>query len=146
LADRVRKLKEKGEIKKQMKRLIGMVVALVGAVTLVFGIVFIIQSNSGKQMVADEINPIALSDLNSKYDSVKASQIKQMVTEEPNIQAGKAAPSVVYDYLSAQRALLGLAKSNIMLAQFVMLSGIVDIILGLGLILGGIVSLRKSTT
>lgn len=128
-----------------MKRTIGMVVALVGVACLVFGIIFIIQSNSAKQMVADEISPIALSDLNAKYDTVKAAQIKQMAAEEPNIQAGKAAPSVMYDYLSSQRALLGLAKSNALTAQSVMMNGILDLVIGIGLLLGGMVMMRKST-
>lgn len=122
-----------------------MVVALVGVACLVFGIVFIVQSNSAKKMVADEISPIALSDLNAKYDTVKAAQIKQMAAEEPNIQAGKAAPSVMYDYLSSQRALLGLAKSNVLTAQSVMMNGILDLVIGIGLLLGGMVMMRKST-
>jgi len=127
-----------------MKRTIGMVVALVGVACLVFGIIFIIQSNSAKQTVADEISPIALSDLSAKYDTVKAAQIKQMAAEEPNIQAGKAAPSVMYDYLSSQRALLGLAKANVLTAQSVMLNGILDLVIGIGLLLGGMVMVRKS--
>ncbi len=128
-----------------MKRFLGMAIAVIGVVSLVFGILFIIQSNTGKQTVADEINPIALSDLNTKYDSVKASQIKVMAAEEPQIQAGKAAPTVMYDYLSAQRALLAEAKSNVALAGFVMMSGVVDIILGLGLIIVGAAFYQKQT-
>ena len=126
-----------------MKRVIAMVVALIGVAILVMGILFVMQANTGKQKVADEISPIALSDLNAKYDTVKAGQEKVMAAEEPNIQAGKAAPSVMYDYLSAQRALLGLAKSNIETAKFVMMSGIVDIVLGIGLILAGMVLYMK---
>jgi ABC-type dipeptide/oligopeptide/nickel transport system permease component len=145
LANSTLEIKKNGRKNKLMKRLIGMIVALVGVACLVFGIVFIVQSNSAKKMVADEISPLALSDLNAKYDTVKAAQIKQMAAEEPNIQAGKAAPSVMYDYLSAQRALLGLAKSNVLTAQSVMMNGILDIVIGIGLFLGGMVMIRKST-
>jgi hypothetical protein len=64
----------------------------------------------------------------SKYDAIKTA-------EEPKIQAGQAAASDTYNYLSAQRALLGLAKSNIGIAGLVKSIGIVNIILGIGLIL-----------
>jgi len=128
-----------------MKRFIGMVVALIGIATLVFGIIFIIQSNTGKQTVADEVKPIALSDVNPKYDAVSASQTQLMAAEEPKIQSGQAQPSAMYNYLSAQRALLGLAKANIGLTGFVMMSGTVDIILGIALILMGMTLFMKQT-
>jgi basic membrane lipoprotein Med (substrate-binding protein (PBP1-ABC) superfamily) len=128
-----------------MKRFIGMVVALIGIATLVFGIIFIIQSNTGKQTVADEVKPIALSDVNPKYDAVSASQTQLMAAEEPKIQSGQAQPSAMYNYLSAQRALLGLAKANIGLTGFVMMSGSVDIILGIALILMGMTLFMKQT-
>jgi len=128
-----------------MKRFIGMVVALIGIAILVFGIIFIIQSNTGKQTVADEVKPIALSDVNPKYDAVSASQTQLMAAEEPKIQAGQAQPSAMYNYLSAQRALLGLAKANIGLTGFVMMSGTVDIILGIALILMGMTLFMKQT-
>ena len=128
-----------------MKRFIGMVVALIGIATLVFGIIFIIQSNTGKQTVADEVKPIALSDVNPKYDAVSASQTQLMAAEESKIQAGQAQPSAMYNYLSAQRALLGLAKANIGLTGFVMMSGTVDIILGIALILMGMTLFMKQT-
>jgi hypothetical protein len=49
----------------------------------------------------------------------------------------------MYNYLSSQRALLGLAKSNVGLSGFVMMSGTVDIILGIGLALIGVVLYMK---
>jgi cytochrome c biogenesis factor len=133
----------KGE--SQVKRIIAMVVALIGVAILVMGIVFEFQSSSGKKTVADEIAPVALSNLDAKYDAVKAAQEAKMAAEEPNIQAGLAAPSVTYSYLSAQRALLGMAKSNINLSKFVMMTGTVDIVLGLGLILAGTALYIKQT-
>jgi hypothetical protein len=50
----------------------------------------------------------------------------------------------LYAYLSGQRALLGLAKSNLGLAMFTRLSGIVGIVLGLGVVLSGLALLRKA--
>ena len=126
-----------------MKRFYGIIVALIGVAILVMGIVFMLQSNTTKKTVADEISPIALSDLNAKYNTVEAAQEAQMAKEEPGIQAGQAAPSAMYNYLSSQRALLGLAKSNVGLSGFVMMSGTVDIILGIGLALIGVVLYMK---
>jgi hypothetical protein len=91
------------------------------------------------------VKPIALSDVNPKYDAVSASQTQLMAAEEPKIQAGQAQPSAMYNYLSAQRALLGLAKANIGLTGFVMMSGTVDIILGIALILMGMTLFMKQT-
>ena len=126
-----------------MKRVIAVVVALIGVAILVMGIVFEMQASTAKQTVADEIAPIALADLNAKYDAVKAGQEQYMAKEEPGIQAKTSQPSVVYDYYSAQRALLGLAKSNIGTAKFVMMSGTVDIVLGICLILAGMALYMK---
>jgi hypothetical protein len=126
-----------------VKRLIGMIIAIVGVASLVFGIIFIIQSNSGKQEVIEELKPVELSELNAKYDTVTGYFNTSMAAEEPKIQAKQALPSVTYDYFAAQRALLGLGKANIGLTNFVMMSGIVDIILGLGFILAGVVLCKK---
>ena len=120
-----------------MKRFYAMIVALIGVAILAMGIVFVMQANTAKQTVADEISPIPLSGLNAQYDTIKTAQEQYMAAEGANVQVGKAAPSAGYNYTSAQRALLGLAKSNIGTSGFVMMSGIVDIILGLGLILTG---------
>ena len=120
-----------------MKRFYGIIIALIGVAILAMGIVFELQANTAKQTVAGEISPITLSNLNTTYDQVKTGQEQYMAAEEPKIQAKQAAPSATYNYYSAQRALLGLAKSNIGTSGFVMMSGIVDIVLGLGLILTG---------
>ena len=126
-----------------MKRFYGIIIALIGVAILAMGIVFEFQAATAKQTVADESAPIALADLNAKYDAVKAGQQQYMAKEEPGIQAKTSQPSVVYDYYSAQRALLGLAKSNIATAKFVMMSATVDIVLGIGLILTGMVLYMK---
>ena len=57
-----------------MKRFYGIIVALIGVAILAMGIVFVMQANTAKQTVADEVSPIALSDLNAQYDAVKAVQ------------------------------------------------------------------------
>jgi hypothetical protein len=67
-----------------------------------------------------------------------------MAAEEPNIQAGKAAPSAMYNYLTVQRTGLGLARTNVGLVGFIRMGGIIDVILGLGLVLIGAAAPAKS--
>jgi hypothetical protein len=107
------------------------------------GIVFLTQANTAKNTVANEIRPITLSNLNAQYNTVEAAQEQYMAAEEPGIQAKASLPSTTYNYLSAQRALLGLAKSNMGTSGFVMISGTVDIVLGIGLILVGLALYMK---
>ena len=126
-----------------MKRFYGIIVALIGVAILVMGIVFSLQANTANKAVADQIAPVTLSNLNATYNNVEASQEKLMAAEEPGIQAGQAQPSAMYNYLSAQRALLGLAKSNVGTSGFAMMNGIVDIVLGIGLILAGLALYMK---
>ena len=126
-----------------MKRIIGMVVAILGVATLVLGILFLMQANTSKQDIADDIAPIAISDVNAKYDQVRKAQVNLMATEEPKIQAGSAAPSTMYMYLSGQRALLGLAKTNLKTVAALQFSGIIEIVVGCGLVLTGLALVRK---
>ena len=125
-------------------RVISLIVAILGLAVLVFGILFIIQAGSGEREIAASVAPLTLDQVNAKYDVVAAKYDQIKMAEEPAIQAQTAMPSAMYNYLSAQRALLGLAKANIGVAKFVRLSGVVNIILGLGLVLGGFTLLRKS--
>ncbi len=126
-------------------RVIALIVIILGVASLVLGIVFMTQATSAEKTILEQIAPLtSLSQINPNYDKVTASFDKIMAAEEPNIQAGKAAPSAMYAYLSGQRALLGLAKSNVGLAMFTRLSGIVGIVLGLGMGLSGFVLLRKA--
>ena len=122
---------------------IAIVVVVLGVAGLVFGIIFIPQASSAEQEIADSIAPLAIAEVDAKYEAVKANQMALAMTEEPQIQAGKAAPSATYNYLTVQRTSLGLARANIGLAGFVRTSGIIDIILGLGLILAGVGLFKK---
>lgn len=119
-------------------RLCSIVVSLVGVVALVFGIIFITQAGSSAQEVADSIQPVTLAELDGTYETVKAKQIAIRAAEEPQIQAGTAAPSSTYNYLTIQRSSLGLARTNVGLAGFVRTSGILDILVGIGLVLAGV--------
>ena len=119
-------------------RLCSIVVSLVGVVALVFGIIFITQAGSSAQEVADSIQPVKLAELDGTYETVKAKQMAIRAAEEPQIQAGTAAPSSTYNYLTIQRSSLGLARTNVGLAGFVRTSGILDILVGIGLVLAGV--------
>ena len=125
-------------------RWIAVVVAVLGVVSLVFGIIFVAQASSAEQEITSEIQPLKIAEVDAKYEAVKTNQMALAKTEEPKIQAGTAAPSAMYNYLTIQRTSLGLARANIGLAGFVRTSGIIDIIVGLGLILAGVGLFKKS--
>lgn len=125
-------------------RALAVIVVILGLAALVFGILFIPQASSAEQEIADSVAPLTLDQVDAKYDAVAVKYNAMKAAEEPKIQAGQAAPSDTYNYLSAQRALLGLAKTNIGTAKFVRLNGIIDILVGLGLVLAGLGLLRKS--
>ena len=120
-----------------MRTMLKLLVSIIGVAAIVFGIVFIFQSGPAKKQVADNIAPITLSQLNATYNTVTANLTTDMQAEEPNIQAGKAQPSATLAYLAAQQAGLGLAKSNVGTADMVLMMGIVDVLIGLGLFVGG---------
>lgn len=129
-----------------MRTVLKLLVAIIGIAVLVFGVIFIFQSGSAKQQVADSIAPLTLDQLNARYDAVTAQQKTIMQAEEPNIQAGKAQPTAMYNYLTAQKTGLGLAKSNVGTANLTMMMGITDILVGLGLVIGGIlIPVREQT-
>ena len=125
-------------------RAIAIIVVILGLASLVVGILFITQAAAAKQEVADLIAPLALDELDAKYDAVKAKADAAKAAEEPQIQAGQAMPSAMYNYLSVQRTSLGLARSNVGTADAVRVNGLVDIGVGLGLVLAGLGLLRKA--
>ena len=87
---------------------------------------------TAKQEVADSIDPLPLDQLDAKYDQLK-----------DNIDQMKAAGSEPPIELTAQKTGLGLARANVGTADFVRMTGLIDIIIGLGLALTGVGMLRK---
>ena len=124
-------------------RVSAIVVAVLGVACLVFGIVFMTQASSAERQIADDIQPLTIAQVDAQYEAVKTSQMALAMIEEPNIQAGTAAPSAMYNYLTIQRTGLGLARANIGLAAFTRTIGIIDIIVGVGLILAGLGLFKK---
>jgi len=116
-------------------RAMAIIVVILGLASLVFGILFVTQAASAEQEVADSIAPLPLDQLDATYDAVIAQYVQ--------MKASGAPPSVEYNYLYGNKVGLGLARSNIGTASAVRLNGIIDIILGLGVILAGLAILRK---
>ena len=119
-------------------RAMAVIVAILGLASLIMGILFITQAATAQQEVADSIAPLPLDQLDATYDGVTA-QYNQM-------RAAGAPPSVEYNALYGNKVGLGLARSNVGTANFVRTTGVIDIILGLGLILTGLAMLRKASS
>ena len=116
-------------------RAIAVIIIILGLASLVFGILFTTQSVTARQEVADSVAPLPLEQLDAQYDTVKA-QYDQMR------QAG-AQPDAQYNYVAIQKTGLGLARANVGTANAILLYGLIDIIVDLGLALTGIYILRK---
>jgi hypothetical protein len=125
-------------------RVLGIIVLILGLVGVVFGIVFLPMANSAENEITTQVAPLTLDQVSPKYDAVTAAFNKQMAAEEPQIQAGKALPSAIYNYYAAQRALLGLAKANLGTVTLVRFLGIVNICIGVGLAAAGFYVYRKA--
>jgi phosphotransferase system glucose/maltose/N-acetylglucosamine-specific IIC component len=117
-------------------RVIAIIIAILGLAGLVFGILLVTQAASGEQEVADSIAPLPLDQLDAQYDTVTA-QYNQM-------KAAGTQPNAQYNYLYANKVGLGLARANVGTASLARTSGVVDILMGLGLLLAGIAMLRKA--
>jgi hypothetical protein len=119
-------------------RVLAILVIILGIAAIVFGILFIPQASSAKQKVADSLTaPVTLDNLDATYDQISGAfnQLKA---------SGLPSSDPQYVMVLGQRTSLGLARSNVGTANAVRTNGIIDIILGLGLVLGGFCLLRKA--
>jgi hypothetical protein len=127
-------------------RILTLVTCILGIAAIALGVVFVFQANSANDEITTSILPLTADQINPKYDAVTVKYNQIMAAEEPSIQAGKAAPSDMYNYLSSQRALLGLAKANIGTVKAVRMNAYVTIGIGVALVLAGFVAMRKSAS
>ena len=127
-------------------RVIAAIVAILGLGVLVMGVLFITQAASADTEISGQIAPLPAAGVDAKYDEVAAKQAQVKAAEEPKIQAGQAAPSDMYNYLSVQKTSLGLAKANLATANFVRMSGMVTAVLGLAVVLAGIVLFKNQAS
>jgi len=119
-------------------RIIAICVIILGLAAVVLGIMFIPQASSAKQKVADSLTaPVTLDNLDATYDQISGAFDKLKASGMPSSDPQ-------YVMVLGQRTSLGLAKSNVGIAKSVQTNGIVDIIVGLGLVLGGFVLFKKA--
>jgi hypothetical protein len=112
-------------------RFLALLVVILGIAVLVFGIIFIPQAGNAKQEVKDSLTaPVTLDNLDATYDQISAAfdQLKA---------SGMPSSDPQYVMVLGQRTSLGLARSNVGVAKVVQINGIVDILIGVGLIFGG---------
>jgi hypothetical protein len=127
-------------------RILSLAIIILGIAAIASGAVFIFMANSANNEIVTSVLPLTVDQVNPKYDAVTAKFNQVMAAEEPAIQGGTAAPSALYNYLSAQRGLLGLAKTNIGVAKATTMSGYLDIGIGLSLAFAGIMLMAKKTS
>jgi len=102
-------------------------IAIIGVVSLVFGIMFMIEAGKAEQRVLDEITPLNLEigDVNAAYGQASAALGQAM-------QSGD--PEVIQD-ATLKKTSLGVIRSNVGTIKFLRNSGILEIVLGAGLVL-----------
>jgi hypothetical protein len=125
-------------------RILSLVTLILGLAAIVFGVLFVVQANAGNNEIVTSIAPLTLDQIEPKYDAVTAKYNQVKMAEEPAIQGGTAAPSAMYNYLSSQKGLLGLAKANIGTVKAIRMMGYVNIGVGIALVLTGIAVMRKN--
>jgi hypothetical protein len=112
-------------------RFLALLVVVLGIAVLVFGIIMFPQASSARQKVADSLtSPVTLDNLDDMYDQISGAfdQLKA---------SGMPSSDPQYVMVLGQRTSLGLARSNVGLARKIQTDGIVDVLIGVGLIFGG---------
>ena len=119
-----------------MKSILSVLVALIGVVCIVFGVMFIMQAGSSRNTVVDELKASGLTTgtLNAAYDQAKAGLAQ--ATAGQNVEGMQSA--------GWQKASLGVAKSSLTTIGFVEKSGILTIVIGAGFVLAGWGLMKKS--
>ena len=102
-------------------------IAIVGVVCIVFGIMFIIEAGNAEQRVLDEIAPLNLEigDVNAAYGQASAELGQAMQSGDPE----------VIQNATLKKTSLGVIRSNVGTIKIVRNSGILEIVLGAGLVL-----------
>lgn len=97
---------------------------VVGVAAIVFGAMFILQANDSQDVLAAEVVPLQLSQVDARYDQVKGALAA--ATDAAEIQN-----------LTLQKTSLGLAKSNMGAISMVRTSGILYIVFGAAFVFTG---------
>ena len=122
-----------------MKNFLSILVAIVGIVSIVFGVMFIMQANSSKTTVVNELkdSQVTIATLNTTYDQVKAGLAQAQLAGAAGTESAQS--------LGWQKASLGVAKSNLGTIDFVQKSGILSIVAGVGFVLASYLLMKKSS-
>jgi hypothetical protein len=123
---------------------LAIIVLILGLASLVMGIIFVINSGSARDEVADSVAPLPLADLDARYDQVKAGQMQLAPAEQAAIQGGQA-PGSLYTWMTLQRTSLGLARSNVGIADLTQILGYLNIVIGIALIVVSLGMMRQNT-
>jgi hypothetical protein len=115
-------------------RILALVTLILGLAAIVLGVVFMLNASSGNDEIAESVAPLTLYQVEPTYDQIVA-QVKLVPQTDPS-----------YLMLSGQRTSLGLAKANIASMKILRLNGLVDIIVGLGLAITGIMLFAKKAS
>jgi di/tricarboxylate transporter len=131
-----------------MKNILSILVAVVGVVCVVFGVLFIMSAGDNKATVVDELKSSGLTTatLNATYDQVKGA-LEQYTAANKAAAVGSAAAASSAEAMQSygyQKASLGLAKSNLNTIDFVQKSGILTIVIGAALVWVGWGLMKKS--
>jgi hypothetical protein len=121
-----------------MKNFLSILVAIIGVVCVVFGVLFIMQARTNKTTVVDELTASGLTTgtLNAAYDQAKAGLSQALGAGAAGAESAQSA--------GWQKVSLGLAKSNLETVDFVQKSGILAIIIGVGFFLAGWGIMKKA--
>jgi hypothetical protein len=121
-----------------VKNLLSILVTVIGIVCIVFGVMFIMQAGSSRTDVVDELKAsnVTADNLNAKYDEAKAGLVQALTAGAPGAESAQS--------IGWQKASLGVAKSSLATISFVEKSGILTIVIGLGLVLTGLALMKKN--
>ncbi len=121
-----------------MKNIVSILVAVIGVVCIVFGVLFIMQAGDSRDALVEELatSGVTLDTLDAKYDAAKDGLAQAL--------AAGAAGTETAQSIGWQKASLGSAKSSASTIDFVQNSGILTIVIGAGLTLAGVGLMKKS--
>jgi|WetSurMetagenome_2_1015567.scaffolds.fasta_scaffold28685_3 hypothetical protein len=115
-------------------RILALVTLILGLAAIVLGVVFMLNAGSGNDEIAESVAPLTLDQVEPTYDQIVA-QVKLVPQTDPS-----------YLMIAGQRTSLGLAKANIANMKILRLNGLVDIIVGLGLLIAGLALFTKKAS
>jgi hypothetical protein len=121
-----------------MKNILSILIAVIGVVCVVFGVMFIMSAGTSRNTVVDELKAsgVTTATLNAAYDQAKAGLAQALAAGAAGAESAQSA--------GWQKASLGLAKSNLNTIDFVQKSGILAIIAGVGFVLASYLLMKKS--